>query len=202
MISGSTHSVYLDGPVRLNSRHIGNLLEEKGLSWKAYAEDYPGNCFLGAARGRYVRKHVPFLSFTSVQSDPSECAKVVNASQFDQDYRSGNLPTFSFYSPNLDHDGHDTGAEFADHWLSQKFGPIIEDKRVMQDILLVVTFDESEKLWGTNQVYTVMVGGTVVPGTVIDQPHHHYSFLRLMEENFGLGTLGLFDQSAPEIFQH
>jgi hypothetical protein len=43
------------------------------LNWKNYAEDYPasptaGKPFLGDRKQRYARKHVPFLSFRSVQN--------------------------------------------------------------------------------------------------------------------------------------
>src|ERR1022692_333272 len=43
------------------------------LNWKNYAEDYPASPtaqkpFIGDRSGRYVRKHVPFLSFRAVQN--------------------------------------------------------------------------------------------------------------------------------------
>src|ERR1039457_3943240 len=43
------------------------------LNWKNYAEDYPASPtaqkpFLGDHKGRYARKHVPFLSFREVQN--------------------------------------------------------------------------------------------------------------------------------------
>ena len=43
------------------------------INWKNYAEDYPASPtaqkpFLGARSGKYVRKHVPFLSFREVQN--------------------------------------------------------------------------------------------------------------------------------------
>ena len=42
------------------------------LNWKNYAEDYPASPtaqkpFLGDRKGRYTRKHVPFLSFREVE---------------------------------------------------------------------------------------------------------------------------------------
>ena len=81
--SGSTmtHDVTLDKP------QIGDLLEAKGLSWKVYAEGYPGGCFLKASDGDYVRKHVPFLSFKNVQTDPARCARIVNAAELKSDVR-------------------------------------------------------------------------------------------------------------------
>src|SRR6185503_13744968 len=69
MIAGSSHGVDDDRRVTLDERHIGDLLEEHGLTWKVYAEDYPGHCFLGSSRGLYARKHVPFPSFKNVQTD-------------------------------------------------------------------------------------------------------------------------------------
>src|ERR1700676_4302528 len=77
LISGATHGVTSDANVSLEGRQIGDLLEAKGLQWKAYAEGYPGNCFLGTEHGTYVRKHLPFLSFKSVQNDQQRCARIV-----------------------------------------------------------------------------------------------------------------------------
>lgn len=67
LTSGSLHGVDTNDPVDLNVRHLGDLLEAKGLEWKVYAEGYPGKCFRGAhagmrSDGEYVRRHVPFLS--------------------------------------------------------------------------------------------------------------------------------------------
>src|SRR5690349_4032039 len=53
LISGSTQGVSTDRPVTLAAAHIGDLLEARGLRWKAYAEGYPGHCFLGDRLGNY-----------------------------------------------------------------------------------------------------------------------------------------------------
>jgi hypothetical protein len=100
MISGSTFNITNDKPINLTDSHIGDLLEEVKKDWKIYAEDYPGNCFLGATAGDYARKHVPFLSFVNVQKTPTRCAKVVEGKTFFNDFDAGKLPTFSFiFSP-------------------------------------------------------------------------------------------------------
>jgi hypothetical protein len=49
LTSGSMNNVTGDGVVNLNVNNIVDLLEAQGMSWKVYAEDYPGNCFVGAA---------------------------------------------------------------------------------------------------------------------------------------------------------
>ncbi len=197
MVSGSTMGVTGDSNVNLNGRHLGDLLEAKGLGWKVYAEQYPGGCFLSARSGGYVRKHVPFLSFQNVQSNPARCGRIVDSSAFAEDIQSGTLPEVSLYIPDLNNDGHDTSAAYADHWLQYTFEPLLKNPKFTQDTLLVVTFDESE-MFSNNRIFTVFVGDSVVAGTVSSQSTNHYSLLRMIEDEFGLGSLGLNDaKSAP-----
>ncbi|MGZ3709777.1 MAG: alkaline phosphatase family protein, partial [Bdellovibrionota bacterium] len=154
MISGSTHGVVADGTVNVDARHIGDLLEAKGLQWKVYAEKFPGNCFLGATSGKYARKHIPFISFKNVQSDPKRCARIVEASALQKDVSAGTLPDYSLYIPDLNTDGHDTGPAYADKFLSGFFGPLLQNPAFTKDLLLVVTFDESESYLGPNHIFT------------------------------------------------
>lgn len=201
LISGSTYRVHSDGKVSLAARHIGDLVETKGLRWKVYAESYPGNCFLGTGAGTYVRKHVPFLSFKNVQNDQARCgARIVSASELANDIRDGKLPDYSLYVPDLKNDGHDTGVAYADHWLSATFGPLLQDPKFMKGLLFVVTFDESKSyLFGGNHVATILVGDAVRPGTRLDANYNHYSLLRLVEDEFALGSLGQNDAHAVVI---
>src|SRR5262249_5121583 len=55
MTAGNMFGVRGDANVDLDVKHIGDLLEDAGKTWKVYAEGYPGNCFLGARAGNYVR---------------------------------------------------------------------------------------------------------------------------------------------------
>ena len=199
MISGSTQGVRNDNPVDLNANHIGNLLEKKGLSWKVYAEDLPEPCYLGERRGLYVRKHVPFLSFTNVQKNMSECIKVTAATQLKLDMATNSVPTFSMYIPNLNNDGHNTSAANASQWFSDNFGGILNNSTFMKDTLMVITFDESDSLLGKNQIYTVLYGSNVNPGTTNSSPVNHFSILKMIEDQFGLGNLGQGDATATPI---
>ena len=108
MVAGDHFDIASDHQESLNETSIADLLEAKGLSWKNYAEDYPGGCFLGKKSGLYARKHVPFLSFLSIQEDSKRCARVVPSDQFMVDWKSRQLPTYSLFSPNLINDGHNT----------------------------------------------------------------------------------------------
>lgn len=203
LVAGSVFDVKSDKPVVIDARHIGNLIEEKGLTWKTYAENYPGNCSLKERIGvpffsQYVQRHVPFLRFKNVREDPARCARIVNASELDQDVANGTLPNFALYIPNDSNNGHDTGIERADSFLRKRFDPLLHDPRFADGTVFIVTFDEGSDR-GPNVVYTVLVGAGVRQGAVSNEWYDHYSLLRTIEEIFGTGTLGRHDDSATAI---
>lgn len=199
LTSGSTHGVETNANVDLDVRHLGDLLEEHGKTWKSYAEDYPGNCFLGKSSGLFVRKHEPFLSYKNVQGDQERCGRVVNAKELDGDIDAHKLPDFSLFIPNNRNNGHaPSDVEFADNWLKGAFSDRLKDPDFMKGLLFVVTFDESSKRH-TVPIYTVLLGDGVQPGATSDFPYTHYSLLRTIEEAFGLGTLGQEDATAVPI---
>jgi len=198
LIAGSTFGVITDRNVNINATHIGNLLNSKNKTWKTYAENYPGDCFLGASSGLYFRKHVPFLSFENVQTNPTQCANVVVGSQFFEDLNADRLPTYALYIPNINNDGHDTDVAFADQWLSATFGAILTNPAILQDTLFIITFDEDDYT-SLNKVYTVFVGAAVKPGGKSDVFYNHYSILRTLEDIFEIGSLERNDKIATEI---
>lgn len=196
LTAGSTYGV--TSLVTLDVPHVGDLLESAGRTWKAYAEGYPGDCFLGASAGAYVRRHVPFLSFANVQTNPARCARVVDAAVLAEDIEGGTLPDYSLYIPDLNNDGHDTGVAFADQWLARTFGPRLLDPRFTDGMLFVVTFDESPAS-SLNHIYTALYGPGVVAGSTSAARLDHLSLLRTIEDTLGLGTLGQQDAAATAI---
>lgn len=198
LIGGSTFNVRNDDNVTINERHIGNLLEDSKKTWKVYAQDYPGNCFLGSRQGAYARKHVPFLSFQDVQTDPSKCANVQDASNFKNDFEAETLPTYSLYIPNLKNDGHDTNVSYGDKWLRENFGPIFTSPKLPEDLLIVITFDEGSRI-SDNRIYTLFLGGKVKKNFSTGISYDHYSLLRTIEEELSIGSLGRYDATAHPI---
>ncbi len=195
MLAGDTYGINDDKNIDLDIKHIGDMLDAKGLTWKAYVEDYPGNCFLGATSAKFARKHVAFLSFKNVTTNPDRCKNIVNASQMDLDIKSNSLPNYSIYIPNLTNDGHNTNVTFADKYMSKKFGPLLQNQNFMDQMLFIVTFDESESK-GSNQIYTVLLGNDVIAGSQSKKAYTHYSILKTIETVWNLGTLAHKDQSA------
>jgi Phosphoesterase family len=194
LVGGQNFGVADNEVADVAGANIADLLERQGLTWKQVAQGFPGACSTQGVRGDYVRKHVPFISFKSVQADPKRCANVIDANAFDPK----RLPHYTLYSPDNRNNGHDTDLGFAARWLQQFLEPLLNDAEVMKDTLIVVTFDESNSK-KRNQLYTVFLGDAVRKGYVSDQPVTHYDLLRTIEDNFALGTLGQGDAAAAAI---
>jgi hypothetical protein len=199
MIAGSTFGIKNDKPVDLSELHLGDLLEKNRMDWRAYAEGYPGNCFLGSNHGMFARKHVPFLSFTNVTTNPERCAKIEDTGSFQQDLFNDRLPEYSLYIPNMENDGHDSGVDFAGRWLKTHFGNILNAPEKFPDILFVLTFDESSGASQSNQIYTVLIGNQVQKGVKNSQSLTHPALLKMIEDELGLGHLGREDSKAPSV---
>jgi hypothetical protein len=199
LTSGTLAGVKGDGNYDLNITNVVDLLEAHGVSWKVYVESWPGHCSkVGSSRG-YARKHNPFISYTNISGNPARCAHIVDASEFDKDVASNTLPSYVFYVPDLNNDGHDTGVAYADRWYKDKFGPLLTNQALMENTVLISTFDESGKS-KKNLIYTSIAGPGVKAGAYADEVNH-FSLLRLIEDNWSLGTLGRNDDMAPVVPQ-
>lgn len=188
------------------------------LNWKNYAEDYPASPtaqkpFLGGSKGRYARKHVPFLSFREVQNKSfhnvvavdthaRDNAFVTDIGSFIADPQKHPLAEYMFYSPNLDDDGHDPTSRpqeglkkasdwlrvFLTTWLHFDDTTWVPKDEQMKRTLVIVTFDESEGNSKPERIYTVFLGAMVQPQEVT-AAYNHYSVLRTIEDNFGLDPI-------------
>lgn len=197
LVSGDTHGIKDDEVYDLDARSVADLIESAGRSWKQYSESYPGKCSMKPRIGRYARKHAPFTSFKPIQTSPARCARLTGGEAFFADLDSRSLPDYSFFVPNLDDDGHDTGVAYADKWFARKFAPLLA--RWPKGVLLVATFDEDSNSGGTNRVYTALFGDMIKPGARVDERYTHYSLLRTIEREWKLGDLGRNDAKAAPI---
>jgi acid phosphatase len=218
MIAGSDFGIHKPLLLSDRQRTFGDDSQHETiadlLNWKNYAEDYPATRgqkpFLHDGKGRYVRKHVPFLSFRKVQEQSfnnvvsvdthdQDNAFVTDIGGFIADPQKHPLPEYIFYSPNLDDDGHDPtsnpqeGLKKASDWLRVFLTTWLhfDDKtwvpkdEAMKRTLVIVTFDEAEGNTNPERIYTVFLGAMVRPQEVTTE-YNHYSVLRTIEDNFGL----------------
>ena len=62
LTAGDTYGVDSNALVTLDVRHIGDLLEARGGTWKAYVEGYPGSAFWGPVPARMSDDTFPSLA--------------------------------------------------------------------------------------------------------------------------------------------
>ena len=221
MIAGSDFGIHKPQMLSDSQRNFNDDSEHRTiadlLKWKNYAEDYPATPtaqkpFLGDHK-KYVRKHVPFLSFRGVQNRSflnvvavdthnQDNAFVTDIGSFIADPQRHPLPEYIFYSPNLDDDGHDPTSNpqkgltkssdwlrmFLTTWLHFDDTTWIPKDDQMKRTLVIVTFDESEGNNKPERIYTVFLGAMVKPQEVT-AAYNHYSVLRTIEDNFGLDPI-------------
>ncbi|KAF9991217.1 hypothetical protein BGZ75_002845 [Mortierella antarctica] len=179
-----------------NYTTIVDLLEKKNLSWKAYQEDMPTACYKGYENeGLYFRKHNPFVIFDSIATNPARCSNIVPATQLQQDIAAGSLPNYSFYTPNMINDGHNTTVADASKWLRGFLPPLLANTTFINNTLVVLTFDETEDYKVPNRVWTILLGDVVanLKNTTDSTFYTHYSLLSTVESNWDLGNLGRQD---------
>ncbi|KAL9931398.1 hypothetical protein V8E36_009795 [Tilletia maclaganii] len=200
-ISGSQNGCTSDKNIDINAKSIADLLESKRISWGAYAEGLPSTpCYTGATYGTssYARKHEPFISFTNIFGNSTRCANIKQSSQFSTDFNNGQLPQFTLYIPDLKNDGHDTSTSYAGNWLQgwlNTYLPAVESSNT----LLHLVFDEAETYSAPNKIYSALLGGAVPNanvGATDSTQYSHYSMLRSVEANWGLGSLTSNDANA------
>eukprot|EP01127_Copromyxa_protea_P013954 TRINITY_DN3816_c0_g1_i1.p2 TRINITY_DN3816_c0_g1~~TRINITY_DN3816_c0_g1_i1.p2 ORF type:complete len:264 (-),score=57.62 TRINITY_DN3816_c0_g1_i1:56-847(-) len=190
--AGSFFNVHNDLHHDLPYTNLVDLMSER-INWKGYQEDYPGNCDPRMTIGLYWRKHNPWISFDNVRNNATRCAHIVNADEFEKDLNAGTLPEYSYYMPNIDNCGHNTGLAYADKFLGEFFGKYLD--KFPKGTLIVITWDEDDNKH-ENHIYTALLGSMITPGTKDDTPYTHYSLLRTVEDNWNLGTLGREDAKA------
>ncbi|MGO4278028.1 alkaline phosphatase family protein [Cupriavidus sp. RAF20_2] len=106
----------------------------------------------GVPADQYATRHNPFAYFHSITDSPDCATNVVNLNKLTDDLKTvATTPNFTFITPNLCNDGHDSpcvdgapgGLVSADAFL-QKWVPIImASPAYQQDGLIIINFDES-----------------------------------------------------------
>jgi phosphatidylinositol-3-phosphatase len=192
-------------------RSIFAQTEAAGETWRGYAEDMPSPCDRTSS-GNYAVRHNPAPYFSTLDSCGEFDIKMGNVSTqkgaFYDDVAAGTLPSFSFISPNLVDDAHNSDAATGDAWLS-KLVPIITKGANYQrgDTAIFITNDEgagADLVIGENcsdptldlkqpscHIPTIVIAPHIPTGTVDDTFYTHYSMLRTAEEVLGLPLLGL-----------
>src|SRR3989441_2823320 len=127
LTAGSTFGIANDCTAcYVNATNIADQVESNGRSWKAYMEDMPAPCFMGASDGNYAMKHNPFMYYSDIRNNAARCADhVVPFTQFGVDMSTGQVPNFVWITPNMCSDTHDCPVSTGDTWLANVVPRII-----------------------------------------------------------------------------
>ena len=111
------------------------------------------------------------------------------------------LPQWSFVTPNLYDDGHNTGISTSCAWTRGFVEILLQDKYFNDGkTLIFVTWQANGDAGGlANHVAGILLGSAVPKGqvgTVDDAYYNHYSELSSIEANWNLHTLGRWDVGA------
>jgi phosphatidylinositol-3-phosphatase len=211
LVAGSTFGVNSDClpsqcSLPRNVTTVAGLLDSHGLTWKEYAESMPINCSqFDSPGGLYFPKHNPFVYFVSITGNngtgppSSYCdSHVVSMDQFYVDLQEGNLPNYSFITPNICDDAHSCPLSTGDQWLSSLVPKIINSSSFASSAIFI-TYDEgatSDLRGGGGQVPCILVSPFAKSGYVSSAEYSHYSLLATVEAIFRLGSLGRNDSTA------
>jgi acid phosphatase len=187
-----------------------DLLDTKGISWGEYQEDIPYPGFQGLNFSNqvtfapdYVRKHNPLIFYDSVTKNETRLKLIKGFGDLKNDVAKKTLPQWSFVTPNMVNDGHDTNVTFASAWERGFLAEMLNNTYAMNNTLVLLTFDESEEDAQPNKIYAILLGGAIpssLKGTIDSTFYTHFSTLSTVSVNWGLPSLGRWDCSA-NVFQ-
>ncbi|MDB5178830.1 MAG: phosphoesterase [Patescibacteria group bacterium] len=202
-----------------SGNHLGitSIFEQvkaAGGSWRSYQESMPSSCAL-ASSGGYVYKHNPAAFYDRIHSDCQNfdvsipalsCSSALDqgcsgtpSGAFGDAIRSGNLPTYSFVTPNLTNDMHDGSVAQGDNWLNEYITAITNGPNYRAgDTAVFVMWDEgSSNKNGIAQIPNLVIAPTVPAGVRVGTAVNNVGFLRTTEAVLGLSALGCASGSAP-----
>ena len=197
LITGTTAGITSDCTgCSVETPTLVDQLRQHGLDWRAYMEGAGGPCPTEASRGRYARRHDPFVYIPHLRDDPVACARVVPFDGFAGAVATGALPAFTWVTPNLCDDGHDCDGTVADAWLRDTLTPVLASPWYRAGGIVVVTWDEGGDDAGCcggaagGHIATVVVSTAVRAGSRLAAPADQAGLLRALEDHFGVGHLG------------
>jgi len=181
LTSGETYRIRDDNYRVLPAGGIGAQLTAAGVTWRAYMEGMAnGGCLENTYP--YDVHHNPF-AFYGGRCPPNVVPFTAMAGDL-----KGNVPMFSWITPDMCHDQHDCSVSVGDDWLRQTVGMIKQSKAWTANGLLFIVWDEDDGSTD-NRVLSLVISPNQ-SHKVSTQAYTHYSLLATIEDTLGVGRLG------------
>ncbi|KAJ5946149.1 hypothetical protein N7454_002988 [Penicillium verhagenii] len=179
-----------------NVSTIADLFDTKDIAWGEYQQGLPYAGYQGynfsnqeTYANDYMRKHDPLILFESVTNSDIRPRQIKNFTSFYDDLKHERIPQYSFITPNMTNDCHDTNVTYGGKFLAEFLPPLLANEYFTKDSLILVTFDEAGNYTEENRVYSILLGGAVpehLKGTTDDTFYTHYSVIASLSANWGL----------------
>jgi hypothetical protein len=179
--------------------HLSTLLNNAGISWKAFEENITGTSCPLSDSYPYAARHNPFIYFTDVTANLSTTSAYCIAHErpyahFAYDLQSNSVARYNFITPNLCDDMHDSCAPLynavkqGDTWLAGAVPQILNSQAYKNGGALFITWDEGA---GSNGPIGLIALSPDAKGHGFSDTlyYTHSSLLRTLEEIFGVGPL-------------
>lgn len=211
LFSGSNQHVGFSDVVPSNefkTTNLGEQLIRARHSFKGYAEGLPAIGSTVVRQDLYVRKHIPYISFSNVPNGKTvaDSSNLRFPDDFPADYSS--LPTVSFVTPNSVNDMHDgsipASVTAGDTWLRDHIDSYYQWAK-QHNSLLILTFDEDDTFTISggmtnpgdkneskrNRIATILAGAHIKAGEYAEgKGVNHVSVLRTLEAMYKLNRSG------------
>jgi len=115
------------------------------------------------------------------------------------DLAAGDLADYSIIVPDLEDDAHNGTPQKADQWLKTNIAPLVASKYFQNDgkSVMFITFDNGDND-DQGQVFTAVVGRSVIPGVKVNTRFRHENTLRTIMQLLGLKNYpGASASAAP-----
>ena len=179
--------------------HLVTLLEDAGLSWRAYQEDTSGVVCPLTDLGLYGVRHDPFVFFDDVtQANDSYASRCIDHVrpyvELQTDLADDTVARYNFITPNVCDDMHDScdplqdPVKQGDMWLSAEVPKVLASQAYANNGALLITWDEAEN--GDGPIGMIVLSPKAKGGGYQNSIHYtHSSALRSLQEIFGVTPL-------------
>jgi len=179
--------------------HLVTLLNNAGVSWKAYEEDIPGTNVPLSNYNGYTVRHDPFVYFDDVTGTnnpiwPYAIAHIRPYTEFMSDLASNTVAQYNFLGPDICDDGHNTCAPLnnnirqGDAWLSTEIPKITNSLAYQNNGAIFIAWDENN--YDNQPVGLLLLSPLAKGGGYVSTNYYtHSSTLRTFQEIFAVTPL-------------
>jgi hypothetical protein len=185
--------------------HLVKLMENAGISWKAYDEDISGTtCPLSNTGPKdpngnylYAVRHNPFVYFddqtNSLSASSATCMAYIRPFlQLAADLADNKVARYNFITPNVCNDMHDACAgdpiAYGDRWLRKNVPAILNSTAYRSGGALFIVWDEAAK--GDGPLPLILLSPFAKGNHYSNSLYYtHSSLLRTLQEIFGVYPL-------------